>query len=143
MIRKQFAALPYIQLAKKIEVCLITSRETGRWIIPKGWPEKDVAPHELAAREAYEEAGLTGQTGKKAIGHFHYLKRMADGSEVDCDVAVYPMLVQHQAIDFPEQGQRSVVWLDPKKATKLVDDEELSGILKQLKPKYLRRLKAA
>ena len=58
---RQYAALPFIYLDEQVEVCLITSRTTGRWIIPKGWPQDGLAPHELAAVEAYEEAGLKGE----------------------------------------------------------------------------------
>jgi ADP-ribose pyrophosphatase YjhB (NUDIX family) len=38
-------------------VLLVTSRETGRWIIPKGGPIKGFKPAKTAAREAYEDAG--------------------------------------------------------------------------------------
>lgn len=55
----QYAALPYIRLDGDIRVCLITSRGTKRWIIPKGWPKPPFEPYEQAAREAEEEAGLS------------------------------------------------------------------------------------
>lgn len=126
---KQYAALPFVVLADRIEVCLITSRTTGRWIIPKGWPEPDVTPHELAAMEAFEEAGLKGQVESRAVGRYRYLKRLGDGSDIECDVSVYPMLVAYQAIDWPERTQRTAAWVRPKKAAKLVDDKGLSVIL--------------
>lgn len=142
-IRKQFAALPYIQLAKKIEVCLITSRETGRWIIPKGWPSKNLAPHELAELEAFEEAGLKGRADPRAFGKYHYRKRLNDGSDIDCDVAVYPMLVEYQAMSWPEQDQRQAVWAKRKKAARLVDDQELSILLRRFKPESCSLIKPA
>jgi 8-oxo-dGTP pyrophosphatase MutT (NUDIX family) len=37
-----------------VEVMLVTSRDTGRWVIPKGWPKGRKAPHASAAREALE-----------------------------------------------------------------------------------------
>lgn len=40
-----------------VEILLITSRDSGRWIIPKGWPMKKKEPHEAAAVEAWQEAG--------------------------------------------------------------------------------------
>jgi 8-oxo-dGTP pyrophosphatase MutT (NUDIX family) len=97
--RLQFAALPYIYTVDRVEICLITSRETARWIIPKGWPEKGRAPHELAALEAFEEAGLRGRIDSKAAGRFSYWKRLDYGTDVQCDVRVYPMYVDYQAID--------------------------------------------
>src|SRR5271156_4832943 len=60
--RLQYAALPYrVSARARTEIMLITSRETRRWIIPKGWPQKGRAPHRSAAREAFEEAGVVGK----------------------------------------------------------------------------------
>lgn len=133
--RKQYAALPFIFSMDSIEVCLITSKETARWIIPKGWPQKGLAPHELAALEAFEEAGLKGRTETMEVGHFHYVKRLDDGSEVECDVRVYPMLVEYQAINWPQQDQRTSIWVELEKAVELVDEEELSSLLSRFSPK--------
>ena len=75
--RVQYAALPYRLNGKtRTEVMLVTSRETRRWIIPKGWPQKGKAPHDSAAREAFEEAGVVGAVGKRAVGSFPYQKRL-------------------------------------------------------------------
>ena len=68
--RVQYAALPWRRNNSETEVMLVTSRGTGRWIIPKGWPMKRKAPHVAAAREALEEAGVVGQIGKDSIGSF-------------------------------------------------------------------------
>src|SRR6476619_2038868 len=71
--RVQYAALPFRLNGKtRTEVMLVTSRETRRWIIPKGWPHKGKAPHDSAAREAFEEAGVVGAVGKRAVGSFPY-----------------------------------------------------------------------
>ncbi len=135
MIRKrQYAALPFVKLRQGIKICLITSRETGRWIIPKGWPQRGMRPDKLAALEAYEEAGLKGQTARDAIGSFSYVKVMDDGSEAECDVTVYPMLVEEQAKTWPEKSERKVSWVKLKKAIRLVDDEGLSKLLRKFSP---------
>jgi len=135
MIRKrQYAALPFVKVRHGIKICLITSRETGRWIIPKGWPQRGLRPHKLAALEAYEEAGLKGQTARDAIGSFSYIKIMDDGSEAECDVTVYPMLVEEQAESWPEQSERKVNWVKLKKAIRMVDDEGLSELLRNFTP---------
>jgi 8-oxo-dGTP pyrophosphatase MutT (NUDIX family) len=141
--RKQYAALPFIFSVDSIEVCLITSRETARWIIPKGWPQKGLAPHELAALEAFEEAGLKGRTETIAVGRFHYVKHLDDGSEVECDVRVYPMLVEYQAINWPEQDQRTSIWVELDRAVELVDEEELSILLSRFNPKISPQSKTA
>src|SRR5215218_7543079 len=73
--RQQYAALPLaIGHDGQQQVLLVTSRETGRWIIPKGWAEKGIKAHVLAAREAYEEAGLRGDIGHEPIGRYRYTK---------------------------------------------------------------------
>ncbi|TIM18205.1 MAG: NUDIX domain-containing protein, partial [Mesorhizobium sp.] len=58
--RLQVAALPWRDTKHGIEIMLITSRDTGRWVLPKGWPEAKELLCEAAAREAGEEAGLRG-----------------------------------------------------------------------------------
>ena len=114
---------------------MITSRKTGRWIIPKGWPQKELRCHELAELEAFEEAGLRGRIGKKAVGSFRYIKRMDDGSGVECDVTVFPLQVESRAKVWPEQDERKAIWVEPKAAAKLVDDKGLSTIIRCFKPK--------
>ena len=129
--RIQFAALPYIVIGGRVEICLITSRATGRWLTPKGWPDKSLAPRDLAAQEAFEEAGLKGKTGKKPLGRYSYVKRLDDGSDVDCEVEVYPLRVDHQVIDWPEKGERRLAWVKQKKAAKLVDNPGLAEIIRR------------
>lgn len=135
MIRKtQYAALPFTAFSDDMKICLITSRDTGRWIIPKGWPQDGLRPEELAALEAYEEAGLRGKTAKKPIGSFKYMKVLKDGSEIECEVDVYPMLVEHQADKWPEQQERKVLWVKRKKACRLLDDAGLASLLQEFCP---------
>lgn len=129
--RKQYAALPYVVSRDGIELCLITSRGTGRWLIPKGWPQKGMAPHALAALEAFEEAGLKGQIDPRPIGSFRYMKRLDDGSEIECDVSVYPMLVDYQAIIWPEHEQRTIMWVKPQQIIDFLDDEKLSHLVRK------------
>ena len=67
--RIQFGALPYrFDRHADLEVLLITSRETGRWIIPKGGPIKGFKPGQTAALEAYEEAGVRGRVSARPLG---------------------------------------------------------------------------
>src|SRR6476620_6477998 len=77
--KSQYAALPYRRRAHSlVEILLVTSRDSGRWVIPKGWPIPGLAAHNSAAREAMEEGGVLGQVGDHAIGIYHYNKRLAD-----------------------------------------------------------------
>jgi len=124
----QYAALPY-RLRDGVEVLLITSRETGRWVLPKGWPMKGRKPHAAAAREALEEAGIKGKVGKSAIGSYRYGKRLAQGI-MPCTVEVYPLAVERQMSRWPEQGQRTLAWFSAADAAGLVEEADLASLLR-------------
>lgn len=69
--RSQYAALPYrVQRKDELYMLLVTSRDTGRWVIPKGWPIKNRKPHRAATLEAFEEAGVIGMAEKRPIGTY-------------------------------------------------------------------------
>src|ERR1700738_3825177 len=105
--RVQYGALPYrVRGRSRPEVMLVTSRETRRWIIPKGWPHKGKEPHDSAAREAFEEAGGVGAVGKHAVGSFPYQKRLKNGGVTVCEVHVFPLRVRRQSKEWPEKEQR-------------------------------------
>ena len=81
-VRSQFAALCYRVKDGKTRVLLVTSRGTGRWIIPKGWPMDGKTPAETAAQEAWEEAGVTGKVQDMCLGLFSYRKTMEDDDDL-------------------------------------------------------------
>lgn len=119
---------------KKVEVLLITSRDTGRWVLPKGWPMKGLSDPQAALREAYEEAGVEGQVADKPIGTFPYVKVMDAKRGFPCEVAVYPIEVDGLADSFPEVSQRQRKWFSLAKAAKNVDERELSALIKGFHP---------
>jgi 8-oxo-dGTP pyrophosphatase MutT (NUDIX family) len=129
----QYAALPY-RLASNLdlEVLLVTSRETRRWVIPKGWPVQKLTPHRSAAHEAMEEAGLVGRIGRRPIGTYRYRKRLSTGSVVPCQVMVFPLKVSKQLTSWPEKDQRRTKWFKPAAAAKAVKEPELRAIIKDL-----------
>src|ERR1700756_3066566 len=107
--RVQYSALPYRLAAGSRPQCmLVTSRETRRWIIPKGWPKKGKSPHHSAAREAFEEAGGGGAVPRLSVGAFSYEKRLKKGGTVVCEVSVFPLEVAHQNKQWPEKQDRLV-----------------------------------
>jgi 8-oxo-dGTP pyrophosphatase MutT (NUDIX family) len=124
----QYAALPY-RLAGELEILLVTSRETQRWVIPKGWPMKDRKPHAAAAREALEEAGVTGKVAKAVFGAYRYVKRLKNGAPLVCTVEVYPLLVERQRKRWPEQHQRTAHWFSVAEAAESVDEPELQALI--------------
>lgn len=128
----QYASLPYRFAGNgQIEFALITSRDTGRWVLPKGWPMRGKKPHAAAAREALEEAGLVGQVERRAIGSYDYEKRLRNGLVVDCHVEVYPLAVTDQRKSWREKGQRTLSWLSPGEAADAVAEPELGGLLRE------------
>lgn len=130
MKRVQYAALPYRRKGDSLtEVLLVTSRDTGRWIIPKGWPLKGKAPHKAAAREAREEAGVVGKVERRSIGSFSYEKRLKGGKVVVCEVEVFPLKVKRQDSSWPEKGERKLKWLSRRKAARRVEDRLLGDII--------------
>lgn len=139
-LKRQHAVLPYVVVDGEVRVLMLTSRETKRWVIPKGWPKKKMTPYDLGALEAYEEAGLKGQVYNQPIGSYHYVKILKDGSETLCRVDVYPMLVKSQLLKWPEKGQRKLTWMSPARASRLVQEQELGWILKSFRPAELEGL---
>ncbi len=128
--RVQYAALPYRQRQDgEVQVRLITSRETRRWVIPKGWPMKGLAPHKAAAREAFEEAGLLGSTSRNALGMYTYDKRVSPQRSVTCDVMVFPMRVKRYLKNWPERSQRIGFWFTIESAAAAVQEEELLDLI--------------
>jgi 8-oxo-dGTP pyrophosphatase MutT (NUDIX family) len=111
------------------EVLLITSLNSRRWIFPKGWPEAGQTAAQSAAREAFEEAGVTGTVAAEPIGAYHYLKEKKDGG-MPCRVDVFALQVTGQADDYPEKGQRSLAWMSLDQAAARVAEPGLREILR-------------
>ena len=129
---KQVAALPVsVDTEGRVRVLLIMSRETQRFIIPKGWPMKGRKDHQAAAIEAEQEAGLVGRVHKKPIGAYTYWKRRADHFDF-CRVKVFVLEVRDRLSDWPEKGQRRGAWLLVDEAADLVDEYGLVEILRDL-----------
>ena len=136
--RVQYGALPYrMSDGHRAQFMLVTSRETRRWIIPKGWPKKGKSPHRSAAREAFEEAGVLGAVGRRSVGSFSYAKRLKNGGSVECEVRVFPLEVKRQRKEWPEKEERRIKWLSASKAAEKVKDPVLSKIIRRVARKYV------
>jgi 8-oxo-dGTP pyrophosphatase MutT (NUDIX family) len=137
----QYGALPY-RFANRaaLEILVVTTRRTRRWIIPKGWPIRGLKPAKSAAREAFEEAGVRGKVGSKSIGAFRYDKVVDErGARVSCEVKVFPLLVKRQSGVWPEFDERIVQWVEPDRAVSLIKEPDL----KTLVATFARRAAAA
>ncbi len=131
--RLQVAALCYKMTKTGKKVLLITSRDTGRWIIPKGWPVEGKDGPGSALQEAWEEAGVSKADIEDApMGHYGYDKGLDNGESVPIHTQVYLTRVRDLKEDYPEVDQRKRAWFDPAEAANLVDEPELKEILRGL-----------
>lgn len=132
--RVQYGALPWRMSNGTMDVMLVTSRGTGRWIIPKGWPIEGFSSARTAAQEAYEEAGLIGETSDQPIGSYRYMKTRREGAAVECVVHVHALKVTRQRDDWPESEERNTIWFPRNDAAQRVDEPELSDIILKFAP---------
>lgn len=130
----QVAGLCWRAVGDRVEVLLITSRDTGRWIIPKGWPMKGHSDAAAALREAYEEAGVQGEVAPEPLGQFTYVKVMDPQHGVPCGVTVFAIRVKQLRDRFPETDQRRRKWFAPERAALKVDEPELRALLRRFAP---------
>lgn len=126
----QLAALPWRRRKGEVEVMLVTSRETRRWVAPKGWPMKNKAAHEAAAQEAFEEAGVRGKVAETPLGAYHYDKLLKSGATRHCAVDVFPLKIDKTLDKWPEKGQRDRRWFPAEEAAGLVAEPELAQIIR-------------
>ncbi|PID36147.1 MAG: NUDIX hydrolase [Rhodobacterales bacterium] len=127
----QVAALCYRKEGGRKEVLLITSRGTGRWILPKGYLMAGKSAAEAARIEAWEEAGVRpAKVSEEPVGEYTYLKRDDDGVGAPYSAQVYPIKVKQLEDDFPERGQRKRQWIAPEKAAELVAEKDLQALLR-------------
>jgi 8-oxo-dGTP pyrophosphatase MutT (NUDIX family) len=127
----QYAALPYRVARRRLEIMLITSRETRRWVVPKGWPMKGLKPHDAAAVEAAEEAGLVGTIDSLPIGSYNYVKRLKADNSIAVQVSVFPLRVQARVESWKEQGQREFRWFRYQKAASLVAEPSFRKLIRR------------
>lgn len=136
-VRAQFAALCWRIKNDHVEICLVTSRTRGRWILPKGWPMHKQTPAAAAAMEAYEEAGLRGDALDVCLGIYSYIKPLG-AVNAPIVAMVYPVHVQHVLSDWPEKHQRKRKWFSPEKAAKKLEEPALKKIVATFDPARLR-----
>jgi 8-oxo-dGTP pyrophosphatase MutT (NUDIX family) len=128
----QFAALPFHE-GDTPRVMLLTSRETRRWVIPKGWPMPGRKPCQVAKQEAFEEAGLIGKlVSKQPVASYHYTKILSPSEQMLVEVQVFLLRVEYQLDDWPEKLQRETRWFEPREAAALVDEGGLGEIIRQV-----------
>jgi len=131
---------PYLQVGAlclrrrkgRVEVLLISSLGTGRWIIPKGWPMRGRSLAGAAAQEAWEEAGIRGQCSPRPLGSYSYFKVQEGWLALRIEVQAFVLRTTSVSDDYPEAGRRERIWLTPEQAAERVDEPELQGLLRAL-----------
>lgn len=127
---RQVAALPWRLTDGGRQILMITSRETRRWVIPKGGRMVGKTDPEAAAQEAMEEAGVRGEMDPTSIGVFRYAKGLKDGGVRQCVVSVYPLEVLVQLGAWPEAHQRERRWMSLSEAADLVHEPDLAALIR-------------
>ena len=131
--RVQVAALCYRQSQAGVDVLLVTSRGTGRWILPKGWPIDGLTAPDAALQEAWEEAGVKkAHIRRTPVGSYEYDKILEGGVPVPVDVQVYRVDVDKLADAYPEADERTRRWVSPAEAAELVEEDSLKDLLRQM-----------
>lgn len=127
--RRQVAALPWSFMPDGVRILMITSRDTGRWVIPKGGRMAGLTDAESAAQEALEEAGVIGRIGASPIGAFRYMKILKRRAPRPMLVSVYALEVTALLDDWQEIGQRVRHWMTPEEAAESVDEPDLAQVI--------------
>ena len=117
-------------LRAPVQVLLVTSRESGRWVIPKGNFANTVSPHAAAAQEAEEEAGVRGAVCPTPLGTFRYRKRKGSGASLMYDVEVFPLAVSEELPDWKEKKQRQRRWFSLSEAARSVEEPDLRDLIR-------------
>jgi len=132
---EQYGVLAYrFAAGAMVELLLVTSRETGRWIVPKGNRVAGLSPSESAAREAYEEGGVEGDIAPEPIGSYRYVKQKKNGTVTPASVLIYPMRVTRQLGDWPEKGERENRWFSLADAAASVAERSLRHLILSFEP---------
>jgi 8-oxo-dGTP pyrophosphatase MutT (NUDIX family) len=131
MKARQYGVIPFRVTSRGTEVLLVTTRTTGRWSVPKGWPIKHHPPHKTAEIEAMEEAGLHGEAAMIPVGRFTN-KRVKRGQPIRCTVDLFPFRVHGEFDNWPERLQRQRQWVDASIAATMVRKRGLKRAIRTL-----------
>ncbi|MDB5542188.1 MAG: hydrolase [Devosia sp.] len=129
--RRQVAALPVRRIKGELQVLMITSRRSGRWLIPKGWPMQRRTAAEAAAQEALEEAGVVGKVTSRPRGRYHYIKVFDDQTAAPCMVDVFVMKAVKQRDKWREKNVRKRRWMNLSRAARSAHEHGLADLLRQ------------
>ncbi|RVV98969.1 NUDIX hydrolase [Mesobaculum littorinae] len=131
---QQYGALCWRRRKGRVQVLLVTTRRTGRWTPPKGWPMSGRAPHDAARQEAWEEAGVIGRARPDPVGHYSYIKHSPVRGARRFRVDLFALRVERLKAEFPEAATRERRWFDLSDAAAAVEEPGLREILRDFVP---------
>ncbi len=137
----QAGAIPYTMVRGTPVFLLITSRGTGRWIFPKGSPIKGYELWQVAAREAFEEAGIEGEVETVPIGRYRGFKGSLRTAPIE--VRMFPLRVVRQLDDWPEKESRHRHWVILAEARRLLSDPQLVAMASRVHKRALQTAQPA
>lgn len=123
-IYQQSAVIPFRYKKDKLQILLITSLRSGKWIIPKGMVEPDLNAQQSAMQEAFEEAGVEGKIFPDVLGKYSYKKWGGL-----CKVKIFSMEVENILNEWPEKNLRRRKWFSAEKAAHQIKKRALKNIL--------------
>jgi 8-oxo-dGTP pyrophosphatase MutT (NUDIX family) len=130
---RQYGVIPFRKdKSGRIEVLLITSRDTGRWVVPRGNPIPGLSAPESAVQEAFEEAGIRGEVEALPIGTYGYEKKRASGLTEQAVVELFPLRVRETLDEWPERSQRARSWFACEEAADSVAEAELAALIREI-----------
>lgn len=130
---RQAGVIPYRIVDGQLEVLLVTSRDSGRWVIPKGYIDAGLNARQAAVQEAWEEAGVRGEiTSTIPLGFIPYLKILGDGEARAASIEVHTLLVKREEKKWPEYKERERKWLTPEEAASRVREPALAALLRRM-----------
>lgn len=141
-VKRQIGALPWRKGEAGLEVLMVTTRTTQRWVIPKGWPMKGLSDADAAATEAFEEAGVEGRIAQEPFGSFSYSKISDSGKPRVATVSVFPLEVTREFLNWPEEAERTRKWYPAAHAAEIAGDAELVDLLGRFARQHASELSA-
>lgn len=131
----QVGALCWRKRKGQTEVLLVTSRDSGRWVVPKGWLMKGRSAAGSAMQEAWEEAGVrVDPSESRPAGQFEYIKLLKGGRKQRLTVHLFSVRLRKSDLHdrFPEAKERKRTWMTARKAAEKVEEPGLRKILRRL-----------
>ena len=123
----QYAALGYVEAVGGRRFLCVTSRRTGRWVFPKGSADRGEKPWRTAAREAYEEAGVSGTPDETPIGKYQTLRIRGDAS-LQVDVELYALHIDRIHAAWREKNQRQRQFLTLPEAQAILSQPDMAAL---------------